>query len=56
MGKISGGHFNPAVSVMFFLNNELKMNELFVYIVAQLLGAVLAMITYKYLYVVSNKK
>jgi len=56
MGKISGGHFNPAVSFMFFLNNELKMNELFVYIVAQLLGAVLAMISYKYLYVISNKK
>lgn len=41
-GFISGGHFNPAVSLMFFANNKLSVQELAVYIIAQILGALLA--------------
>jgi len=41
-GFISGGHFNPAVSVMFFANKKLSVQELAVYIIAQILGALLA--------------
>lgn len=41
-GFISGGHFNPAVSLMFFVNNKLSLQELTVYIIAQILGALLA--------------
>lgn len=41
-GFISGGHFNPAVSLMFFANNKLSLQELTVYIIAQILGALLA--------------
>ena len=41
-GGVSGGNFNPAVSFMLFLNNQLSRTELLTYIVAQLIGAVLA--------------
>ena len=37
-GTISGGHFNPAVSVMFFLDNQLSGSDLLCYIIAQILG------------------
>ena len=42
-GDISGGHFNPAVSVMFFLNKQLPGPELMKYIVAQVLGGAAAL-------------
>ena len=45
-GGVSGGHFNPAVSFMFALKNELAVEELLPYIGAQLLGAAAA----KYFY------
>lgn len=41
-GAISGGHYNPAVSLMFYLKNELPANQLVMYVVAQLLAAVAA--------------
>jgi aquaporin Z len=46
-GKISGGHFNPAVSVMMFLNKKLSAGDLPLYIVAQVLGGVAALFFYK---------
>ena len=49
-GKISGGHFNPAVSFMFFLNDSLSKEELALYIVAQLIGSVIAFLVYTYMY------
>ena len=41
-GSISGGNFNPAVSFMLFMNKQLTSVELLVYIIAQLLGGLLA--------------
>lgn len=41
-GHISGGHFNPAVSIAMFLKNKLTFNLLIGYIVSQILGAGLA--------------
>ena len=41
-GKISGGAFNPAVSFLLYLKDEISTNKLFGYIVVQLLGAFLA--------------
>lgn len=41
-GPYSGGHFNPAVSVMFAFIGKLPLNKVFGYVVAQLLGATLA--------------
>ncbi|MCL1889447.1 MAG: aquaporin Z [Desulfovibrionaceae bacterium] len=42
VGHISGGHFNPAVSVGLALAGRLPKKELMPYIVAQVLGAVAA--------------
>ncbi len=47
-GAISGGHFNPAVSLMFYLNNQLPADELGLYWVGQVIGASLALILYRY--------
>ena len=46
-GSITGGHFNPAVSFMFYLNNKLSIENLVIYIVAQLIGASMALILFK---------
>jgi glycerol uptake facilitator-like aquaporin len=48
-GKITGGHFNPAVSIMFFLNNQLSIDKLFLYIIAQIAGGVLALLLFKFM-------
>lgn len=37
-GAVSGGHFNPAVSAMFWLKGTLPTYDLAAYVVAQLLG------------------
>ena len=37
-GKISGGHFNPAVTFMMAMARKLPMKEMFPYIISQLLG------------------
>ena len=46
-GKISGGNFNPAVSVMMVLANKLHVNEMALYIFSQLMGALCAFQLYK---------
>tara|TARA_B000000557_G_C20561242_1_gene353198 strand:+ start:288 stop:566 length:279 start_codon:yes stop_codon:yes gene_type:complete len=46
-GKVSGGHYNPAVNVMMFLNNKLSTERLIGQTIAQLLGAVAAFYYYK---------
>jgi MIP family channel proteins len=42
MGHISGGHFNPAVTVGLLTGGKIKSNEAIPYIIAQLAGAVVA--------------
>ena len=37
-GKISGGHFNPAVTIMMLANKKLKKVEALGYIIVQVLG------------------
>ena len=39
LGGISGGHFNPAVSIYFYAKKQLSFGELVSYVVAQLVGA-----------------
>jgi aquaporin Z len=41
-GHISGGHFNPAVSLAAFVRGRLPMHDLFFYWLAQLVGAAAA--------------
>ena len=42
-GSISGGHFNPAVSVMMTAAGKLPKNDLLPYIIAQVLGGIVAL-------------
>tara|TARA_B100001142_G_scaffold240336_1_gene239150 strand:+ start:783 stop:1049 length:267 start_codon:yes stop_codon:yes gene_type:complete len=46
-GKISGGHFNPAVSLMMVGANKIKMNEAAPYILAQVAGGFVALELHK---------
>jgi len=41
-GSTSGGHFNPAVSLMFALNNSFPWSDFGPYIASQLLGGIAA--------------
>lgn len=41
LGHVSGAHFNPAVSLAFFLRGELSLRDLMAYIPAQCFGGVL---------------
>ena len=42
-GKISGGNFNPAVSVMMVAAGKLRQSELLPYVLAQVLGGLTAL-------------
>jgi len=46
-GKISGGNFNPAVSVMMAAAGKLPMNDVLPYVVAQVAGGLVALELYK---------
>ena len=48
-GKISGGHFNPAVSVMMCAAGKLHKNDVLAYVIAQIAGGLAALETYKHL-------
>jgi len=45
--KTSGGHFNPAVSVMMAAAGKLNMKDLAPYVVAQIAGGLAALELYK---------
>ncbi len=44
VGKISGAHINPAVSIAFWLRHKMKPHALIGYIISQMLGAVVGSI------------
>jgi len=46
-GKISGGHFNPAVSVMMVAAKKMRMNDAAPYILAQIAGGLVALELHK---------
>ncbi len=41
VGKISGAHINPAVSIAFWLRGKMKFHAMLGFIISQMLGAVL---------------
>ena len=41
-GKISGGHFNPAVSLSMYVKKQISASLLIGYVLFQILGALLA--------------
>ena len=49
-GPISGAHFNPAVSMIFFLRKELNFKNLLTYIAYQMLGGIVAVISIHYIF------
>ena len=49
-GPISGAHFNPAVSMEFFLRKEIDFKNLLTYIAYQMIGGILAVITIHYIF------
>lgn len=49
-GSISGGHFNPAVSFMFYINKQLTGTEFIAYVLSQIIGAILAFTMFRKLY------
>ena len=40
-GNVSGGHFNPSVTIAYFLDKKITLKESIYYIVAQLIGGFL---------------
>lgn len=46
-GKVSGGHFNPAVSLMMFLNNKINVERMGFEMLSQFLGGIAALYYYK---------
>ena len=52
-GKISGGNYNPAVSIMLASAGKLPSKDLLPYIISQVAGGLSALALYK---VISHKK
>jgi aquaporin Z len=46
-GSVSGGHFNPAVSLMMHVNNMIPLQDLVIYVVSQLAGGIVALTFFK---------
>ena len=46
-GNISGGHFNPAVSTMMLVKGAIGIEKWIGYVIAQVLGGLLALMFYK---------
>ena len=49
-GQISGAHFNPVVSLVFLLRNELKKNDFIFYVIFQIIGGMIAVLTSHYIF------
>lgn len=54
-GNISGGHLNPAVSVMSYMNGGIDLTNMMLYISSQVLGALAAYYFYTKVYLVYKK-
>ena len=47
IGRVSGGHVNPAVSAMFYARGDMSSSQFGSYVVAQILGALCALMWFK---------
>ena len=52
-GPISGAHFNPVVSLIFFLRTELNRLDLIKYVILQILGGIIAVVVVHYIFEIS---
>jgi len=41
LGRLSGGHINPAVSLAFWLSGKMRLDDFLSYVVAQMLGGIM---------------
>ena len=48
--NFSGAHFNPIVSILFFLQKELSSKDLFLYILIQIVAAILGTFFANYIF------
>lgn len=46
-GNMSGGHMNPAVSIVMYLKGAIDASECLSYSLSQILGGIIALYTYK---------
>ncbi len=49
-GPISGAHFNPAVSLVFYVRKEINLRDFIYYSIVQILSAVLAVLFIHYIF------
>ena len=49
-GSISGAHFNPSVSVLFLLRNEIDSKDFIKYVIAQIIGGLLGVFIVHYIF------
>ena len=49
-GPISGAHYNPVVSMVFLLRKELKQNDFIIYVIMQIAGGMLAVLSSHYIF------
>ena len=49
-GKVSGGHYNPAVSIMMYVKGKITGDLTILYIAAQIVGALLALLLNNFFY------
>ncbi|MGV2929429.1 aquaporin [Macrococcus capreoli] len=54
LSHVSGAHFNPAVTIAFYINKEISSQTAVAYIVSQILGGIFASITLKILFPTIN--
>jgi len=47
-GSISGGHFNPAVTIMMYAAGKLSRSDLIPYLAVQIAGGLVALELYKF--------
>ena len=50
VGEISGAHFNPAVTIGFWISKKFKSKDVLPYLVAQIIGGILASLVLKILF------
>jgi aquaporin Z len=54
-GHVSGAHLNPAVTLSFAFNKEIAPKEAIFYILSQIIGAILAILTLMLLFIEESK-
>lgn len=55
IGDLSGANVNPVVSLVLLLNNTMSLQKFFEYMLAQLLGGLAALLTYKFIILITRK-